>query len=387
MASPTAVTGMTLKDGALSGEGADLLLSHIPNAQFVMIGEDHGFADSSAIALALSKAGRPHGLTHHVVEIGPITEQLVCEYLTEGDSHTLSALLAGRPLSIPFINLEHDAELADYFIDNATAGQDALWGVDQEFIGSPLLHLETLLELAPDSSTKRLVSELLDAEQMAFSASNQGAVFMFTAPPETFEKLRTAFADVTVAAEIIEALETSASMYQLYGAGKNFSSNTDRVDYIRTQFLAAYRGASDPAPRALFKFGAIHMARGTTFLNTFDLGSLTEGIAAANGLDVLRIAILPLEGQQTVIRPSPDGAFQTKEMRSDQVAVLLQLIGVEQETIPEDGYAVIALDAVRRKLEQDGLDELPSQTKFFILGYDYLVTTRGAQAAAPLALK
>ncbi|MEM6899994.1 MAG: hypothetical protein AAF583_09505, partial [Pseudomonadota bacterium] len=43
---------MTLEDDELIGPGADALLARLPNAQFVLIGEDHGFSDPSEIALA-----------------------------------------------------------------------------------------------------------------------------------------------------------------------------------------------------------------------------------------------------------------------------------------------------------------------------------------------
>ena len=43
------------------------------------------------------------------------------------------------------------------------------------------------------------------------------------------------------------------------------------------------------------------------------------------------------------------------------------------------------LDPVRRKLSQKAMKELSPEVKFMLLGYDFLVTTRGAQAATPLA--
>jgi hypothetical protein len=42
---------------------------------------------------------------------------------------------------------------------------------------------------------------------------------------------------------------------------------------------------------------------------------------------------------------------------------------------------------VRRALEQKGLGALTDEQRFFVLGYDYLVTTKSARAATPLASK
>ena len=70
-AEPPVVT-MALENGALTGPGAALLLDRLPTAQFIQVGEDHGFADSPEIALALAKASRKYGVVNHVIEEGPI---------------------------------------------------------------------------------------------------------------------------------------------------------------------------------------------------------------------------------------------------------------------------------------------------------------------------
>ncbi|MFP3945024.1 MAG: hypothetical protein ACLFWF_14095 [Alphaproteobacteria bacterium] len=53
--------------------------------------------------------------------------------------------------------------------------------------------------------------------------------------------------------------------------------------------------------------------------------------------------------------------------------------------VAKEGLTVIPLKPVRRKLEQKGLNNLSPEFRFFVLGYDFLVTERGAEPAAPLA--
>lgn len=378
---------MKLENGALTGPGAQALLARLPKAQFVLIGEEHGFADTPRLALALARAGRKYGLTHHVVETGPLSEEWAGDVLRKAGVDGLARALAGRPLALPFLTMREDAELAHYFVAGARRGADALdalWGVDQEFIGSPLIHFETLAGLAPDKEAKALALSLLKAEREAFAAGNQGAFFLFRAQAEDFARLRAAFGKLPRAAAIVAALEESAGIYQSFGAGKNYASNADRIALIRRNFLAACNKAGK-APRALFKMGAIHLGRGTTFLNTFDLGSLTEGIAAANGLDVLRILYFPVSGRVTQVKPSAKGAFETVDYGEDEMIAALASLGVTEEMIAADGFTVIPLEPVRLALEQEGLSGLPEESRFFLLGYDFLVTTRNAQPATPLA--
>lgn len=381
------IQAMRLDGGVLIGPGADLILADIPSAQFILVGEDHGFADPPEIALALAKAARPHGLVNHVVEIGPLTDEWTEATLGEGGPDALAKALQGRPLAIPFLGMREDAALADYFLKNAPRRRDVLWGVDQEFIGAALIWLERLEAIAKTDAARKLAADALAAERAAFAKGDFGAMFMFTSAPETFAAMRAAFAGDKDAMPVIDALDESAAIYRAYNAGKNYASNADRIAYIRREFLRQYGAAKGPAPRALFKLGAIHLGLGTTFLSTFDLGALTEGIAAESGLDVLRVLVLPLAGEQTSIAPSADGPFKTSKMKSELTAGLLKAIGVDESAIGDEGYAVIALEPVRRKLEQKGLNALTAELRFFVLGYDYLITTKSARAATPLSLK
>jgi hypothetical protein len=382
---PAKAAIMSLTDGKLEGDGADLLRAALPDAQFILIGEDHGFADSPEIALALAREARTYDVMHHVIETGPRTDALLTGILEGGDEDDLAVFLTGRPLAMPFANMAEDARLADYFVDEAVTGSNPLWGVDQEFLGSTLIYLENLLAMAPSANAADLARARLDTERQAFATGNLGALFLMSGTPEDFAELHTAFSGNAEAEALIRELSESADIYALYGRGANYASNAERVALIRRQFLDAYRAAEGPAPRALFKMGASHLGLGTGSLNTFDLGSLTEGIAAANGLDVLRIVFIPLEGQQTKTNPAAEGTFETASYRSEDISALLTAAGISETSIPADRYAVIPLEDLRARLEQPGLRALTPENRFIVLGYDYLITTRGARPATPLA--
>jgi len=376
---------MQLDEGTLSGSGAEIILSKLPNAQFILIGESHGFADPPNIALALARASQKFGVRNHVVEEGPLIEEWVEERLKSGGIAGLREAFAERPTAVSFLSRREDAELAAYFIDAAPPETDVVWGVDQEFIGSTLVHFETLQSLAPTKAARALVTALLAAERDAYSRARFDQFFLSTAASKRFDELRAEFAGITAAVEIIDGLERSAKIYNAYNTGLNYASNTDRITLIREQFLKAYRKADGAPPRVLIKYGAVHVGRGTTFVNTFDLGSLTEGIAAEHGLEALRIAVMPLAGTQLSLRPNESRLFQTIDYHSDEVAELLSVIGLDDTDIPELGYAVIPLEPVRRNLEARGLKNLSVKQRYYILGYDFLVTTKGAQASTLLS--
>ncbi|MBV7256152.1 hypothetical protein KCG44_05070 [Pacificimonas sp. WHA3] len=386
---PTEFHMMQLQDGQLSGPGADVILAHLPDAQFVLIGEDHGFADPPRIAAAIAAAAAPYGMNHHVIEVGGISADWARDILAAGGTDAFADALEGRPLAIPFINFQEDAELALPFLAPHDDGRVRLWGVDQEFIGSPLIHFEALADLAPTAAARAHVETLLAAETTAFDTGQQQAVFMASADQDSLAVLREHFAGSERALTIIGELQESMAIYQAIFSGDIYGSNQARISYMRDRFLSEYRRAAEieDAPRALFKFGAIHLGLGTTFLHTFDLGSLTEGIAAANGLDTLRILISPLAGEKTNTRPSPDGVFKTGPFTSADTEKMLGTLGIAASAVPDEGYLVVPLAPARAQLGQKGLADLDPIPRSFMIGYDYLITTAGADAATPLAVK
>jgi hypothetical protein len=65
-ASPRVVP-IEIKDAKLAGAGADIIRGELPNAQFILWGEDHGFADSPILLRAIAREARPLGCKYHVV--------------------------------------------------------------------------------------------------------------------------------------------------------------------------------------------------------------------------------------------------------------------------------------------------------------------------------
>lgn len=363
----------------LSGPGGELLASHLPEMQFVMIGEDHGYADAPRLVSAFAAEGKEHGFDDYAIEVGPYSTAWLRDVLSEGGPDALAAQLEGRPLAIPFLSNREEAETAMAFL-----GEGQLWGSDQEFIASPLIHLEILGE----GSDAEILSVLSMREREAFATGNQAAAFMASVTDEEWAALELAFADDEVALDRLLQLRRSTQVYRSYMAGRGLDNNLDRVELIKEYFLAAYHRAEERKgmpPRVLMKFGAVHASRATTPMSTFDLGPMIEGMAAANGLDALHIAYLPMGGEQIAIRPSADGFFSVKATDGSMLRAVLEKAGVNVAKIENgSGHFVIPMEPVKRALRNGGLGELDRMSRSFVLGFDYIVTTMEAKPATPL---
>ena len=150
----------------------------------------------------------------------------------------------------------------------------------------------------------------------------------------------------------------------------------------------AHRGGADQEKLrvllgvgVLFKMGAYHMGRGTTPTSIYDIGSLLPGMAAANGRTSLHIAYVPTAGMVRQVKPSPERFTDVTAYRDEAIAPILDAAGIAHDTIPADGHVLIPTAPLRHILQGKKLRDLPAFSRFLLLGFDYLVTTRGAEAA------
>src|SRR3954470_2714780 len=90
------VLGVT--DGTLSGPGADVLRKELEHAQFVLYGEDHGFADSPIMLRALAREARPLGFQTLVLEVGPQETQIVASMLKHRGLAGVREMVTATPL-------------------------------------------------------------------------------------------------------------------------------------------------------------------------------------------------------------------------------------------------------------------------------------------------
>ena len=126
---------LEVKDGKLAGPAAELIRGDLANAQFILFGEEHGFADSPIVLRAIAREARPLGFRYHIVEVGPLSTGMIREALSRDGVSGLHKLVHEVPLGIPFLSLRNDAELAGDFLGQDSKGTPFLLGVDQEFIG------------------------------------------------------------------------------------------------------------------------------------------------------------------------------------------------------------------------------------------------------------
>ncbi len=370
--------------GKLAGAGADLIRAELPQAQFILWGEDHGFADSPIVLRAIAREARPLGFTHHVVEVGPLSTRMIADTLSREGLPGLHKLVHEVPLGIPFLCLKDDAELASDFLGHDEKGAPYLWGIDQEFIGSPPFHLRRLTAIAPNDVARAAAQKLLEEETKAAAAAAHDKFLLSRFHDADFDALTAQFKGTAEAEKIIAELKESAAIYQLWMSGHNYENNTRRARLLAKNFLAAYAKAADPQAKVVFKMGIEHVALGTTTVNTVDVGTLATSIARSSGRTALRIAFLPMGGHNLAFAPKPGNPTTIQSYESADAKEFFAAIGLEAAALPKEGWAVVPLEPIRQSLDTKGLNALKPFSRFLVLGYDYVVTASDAKAGVSL---
>src|ERR1700722_10678326 len=129
---------LRLDNGKFAGSAGPILESAIANAQYVLIGEDHITREIPQFATVVCDVMAPQGLSAMAVEVGPQAAKFVSSSFGKADRLTRMAALT-RPYSniVAFLDIQQENDLAAHCAEVARAHNFHLWGLDQEFIGSP----------------------------------------------------------------------------------------------------------------------------------------------------------------------------------------------------------------------------------------------------------
>ena len=383
---------LTLENGRLGGEGARVLSDEAKASEFVLVGEDHGLAEMPRFVDALFRLVAPHGYRHLAVEAGPLTERYLTRMASGADAQKAFAdFNREHPFALPFYSWREEAEMLESAVRIVgPATREPIWALDQEFILSSSVHLERLVELAPNARARAVATEYADKAKTEFArmveAKNPGLVFLASAAADDFKRLGEAFhaAPGTEAARILDELEVSWEIYQKNFTGRGFDSNQQRADLMKRHLMQYYdraRAIEKAPPKAVFKFGAYHMKRGRSFINVYDVGNLVSELAAANGSRSFHVLAVAAKGTQNTYLPFV-GVDADRQKAYDAVAAfdfmdVKPLVGAALG----GSWTLVDLRPVRPLLAARKLGALDRGLEETIWGYDAVVVIPESHAS------
>jgi hypothetical protein len=375
---------LSILEGRLVGNGAARLLKSARGAQFVLVGEDHGFADVPNFVLALDRTLGTDSPENLVLEVGPFATERLRVAIAAGD---LALTERRYPGSAPFVGWAEDAAMAQAWMHRG--GAEALWGVDQEFLLGLLPNLEHLRTLAPDDAARALLDSLLERERRAQQEmrdrQDPSNVLMLKLVDADFNALAAAMlaAPGSEAARILAELRASADIYRDNDAAP-WKSNRNRSLMMKRLFMQRYRAAQvkTPMPRALLRMGAYHTSRGLTRTGQFDIGNLASELAESNGGQSFHVLVIPAGG--TVNRSLAFLADEALRAAAYDAKNELEVLGVAPllTQAHADRWTVFDLEPLRR--HRIAREAGGAEFARLVYAYDSVVVINQATAARDL---
>jgi hypothetical protein len=363
---------LAFEDGTLSGPGAELLAREMTSAQFFLIGEQHATATIAEVSTALHRQAAEMGYAYSAVEIGPHSAREV-ERIVRTGTGRLAATLRGPTLdfSVPFLFWAEEAVLAEQMVSRSPSGSEAIWGLDQEFIGSLRLLMPRLEALARTPAQRRAVADLRarsDAEPMALGRM----------PADALAPLSAAFGTRGEGASLVADLTLSNRIYGPFTGrgGSGFEANTLRETYMKRNFLTRFAAAEardGRPPRVFLKFGANHMMRGLSTTNVPALGNFIAEWGLSRGFGTVNVFIDCVGGEQNDPQTGANSPCESRDMLPDDSPLRSQM--------GPGGVTLFDLRPLRARLARTEVDPL---TRRLVLAFDFYLAIRNTRPATPL---
>lgn len=372
---------LAIENGHLSGTGLAVLKSALDDAQFVLVGEDHGIAQIPAFYAGLCDILGPAGFHTMAIETGPLAAAQLETWVRQDDGKKqLVAFEKQYPETIAFYNWSEEYDLLSRCAGTASGGPFHLWGLDQELMGAPGLILTRILDQHPGPEATKEAQRLLQKNNAAHAAAvksgNPGDMFMFAASDDELHHFRDLLhrEGNASAQSLLDALIESREIYQKNMNGSGADSNRQRALLMKRNFVADYRNSTQldaKPPKVMFKFGAWHMFKGINPLHNNDMGNFVTELADGHGVKSVHIMIVAVKGTQLrfagIGRPFQAAPLNLADDKDSDFLYLKPMFAATQPS----GMTLFDLRPFRKNFS--ALGPIDKEMERLIFGYDFLV--------------
>jgi hypothetical protein len=367
---------LSVRSGTLSGAGAQVLQSAIAQSRFVLVGEDHGIAQTPEFTAALCRAAGPEGFHTMAVEEGPLAAAQLAGFAGRTDGLAqLAAFMKTFPTSMFVSSVREEFDMLQQC---ARTGQGAfdLWGLNHEGLNAGGLILSRVLATRLGDQSRLAMQQLLrkndDAYRKAVQSGSIFDLFMIAADDKELAdgaallqrdggpEARSLFASLV---ESHQMNRTSPADYENARRRERLMKTLFAADYVR-----AARAAAAP-PKVLLKFGGYHVYRGLSPVHGSSIGNYVAEFAEAQGAQSLHIRLLPVKGS-AIIYPRVGQPGQSRPFNYADQPGARYLQPIFTNVLPSD-WTMFDLRPLRKGLNAPGA--MSPDLATLVFGYDLLV--------------
>jgi hypothetical protein len=375
---------LTMADGP-AGPGWDWLVQQARNARFTLVGEEHGVAETAQLSAALFKALRGSGYSRMAIELSPIIAQ---DIETAARRNGVQGILDffAKPDSWSPMYLREEAQFLAAVVGAAPRSEHVLWGFDREIFSDRYLisRLEPRVPGRARASYARLKEASTGSAMRREKNPGAEPPFLFAQEPGIVSAVRAAWPSPDRDSDVIlRTLEESLAINAVARTGTAWDSSERRAQWMRSSLAARLNEERrrGPLPKVMLKAGYNHMIRGPNYVNIFDVGSMTDEVAALDGGRAFHVIVLPGPGsRQAVLGPGRSFASVSSD-EFDEFKAGDQRLTRVLSSATATGHEVIDLRALR-SLAMRGLESWNADVVRTIHGYDAAVIWKGAHASS-----
>lgn len=347
----------SLKPGSkgFTGKGWDLIQSGVQQNQYVLIGEDHFMAEIPYFTEQVLKTST---FNTFALEVDPYVAQILNQKLAQKDTTSVMKWASQTGAALSFYGLREEFQM----LQAANRAHTTFIGLDQiAMISDPLLY-EDLARTATSVSSRKQYAVMAERARAAadkFTSDMSQPIYMQSA---TFDQDVAELEKGPLSAqekEILDAIKLSARIYKT-------QSHALRVQLMKHQLMMAYESAIKNK-KVLVKMGAMHCARGESYLRVYDCGNLLSNLADSEYKTTFHIAIFGKDG----VQGSPFKSLPAQKL--DPYNGDLKFIKPFFDATPKEEWAVFNLLPIRKALQSQKLKIDDIDLRRTILGYDVLV--------------
>lgn len=369
-----------------SGPAWDRLVQEGRQAQFFLIGEEHGIAENPGLAAQLFSTLSGAGYRRLVIEISPPMAQVLDDALLQGGTDAVRRLF-GKPGGEPaFFGMAEEVEMLARVREVVPDNQAAFWGVDYEVAGDRTL-LRILQTRDKPAAAQDALNALVKASEESWSkyAETGGPqyIFSFAGDPALVRAVREAWLNPDEESDsILETLEKTLEINRLWGAGSGWASNQRRAALLRANFLRHWNASGDRGgkPRVMAKLGASHLVRGLNMTQTFDLGTLLPELAAQIGEHSVSMMVLPGKDSLSAVLDPSAWRYEPKPPKDEYAKGIEPLIAAAFA----DEFTLIDLRPLRGALARHRRSADPELVRV-VYGFDLLLVMSGSTPSSEFA--
>ena len=364
---------LTVSDGP-AGPGWDWLVQQARDARFTLIGEEHGVAETAQLAAALFTALRGSGYSRMAIELSPIIAQDIEAAARRNGLQGILDFFA-KPNTWSPMYLREEAQFLAAVINAAPKHERVLWGFDRELFSDR--YLIAKLEARVPPRARESFARLKEASASAWAQQNP---FLFSQGPAVVAAVRAAWPNPDHDSDTI--LRTLEESLAINAAPNAWASSDRRAQWMRNNLAALLGEERGRGSKVMLKFGYNHMIRGANYVNIFDLGAMTDEVAALSESRAFHILVLPgLGSRQAVLGPGRSFTSVSSD-EFDEFKAGDQRLTRVLSNANATGHEVIDLRALR-PLAMRGLEGWNSDVVRTIHGYDAALIWKEAHAASP----